>query len=412
MKLQIPAEGEFPTYGDLHDQFGPHLPDLDLLSETPQDPVWHGEGDVEAHTKWVLEECRQTISESRIDDSLSVYLAAFFHDIGKVHRTRRSDEGRIISPGHAVLGRSMVARELIDVLDPTTWWRVQQLVGYHHKPARLIDREHEIRQARRLARLFSPRRMYALERADIRGREADNVEEGLEKLDLYRLLCEEAGVWSDRRWFEEWDEKIRSELSDFDDRTVDFVRAEGRFSSDAGEIHHVDEVLSRSYQYRDSYPHLIIMCGPSGSGKSTHVDRLEKDAVVSLDRIRAEIGDGPSDHSNEGRVKQTSKERLKRHLADEKTVVWDATNYRSDFRRPLIQLGYQYGAFVSIHTMCAARDECIERSDVADKYIDRQFDNWQFPEADECHEVVYYREGDPIVRCVGGSPTINQSTRT
>lgn len=389
-------------YEDLYSKFVEKLPLLNELSETPQDPEWHGEGDVETHTRMVLSELEAVLENVDFEvDRDALRLAAFFHDMGKARRTRKSEDGRIISPGHAILGRSILGREMHEEWEPEKWWKILQLVGYHHKPARFVDEDD--RSIRYLSRLVNPKEMYCLEKADIRGRESDDKKEGLEKVELYRMMSEEVGVWNDRDGFSSWDENIRQELKDYPEKTVDFVRAEARFAADEGNIYHWEEALSQSYQYRENHPHLIILCGPSGSGKSTLSESSPSDEVVSLDRIRDSVGDSEEDFSNEGKVRQKSKQELKSHLADNKSVVWDATNYRKDFRKPLVQIGYQYGALVSMKVLCTPRKVCKERSNAPDRIIDQQFDKWQFPESDECHRVTYLnRDGEKIVRCIGG----------
>ena len=78
------------------------------LANTPQDPCWHGEGDVLTHTKMVCEELKSSAVFQNATDTVQeiLYLAALLHDIGKISATRPED-GHIVSPGHARTGAAM-----------------------------------------------------------------------------------------------------------------------------------------------------------------------------------------------------------------------------------------------------------------------------------------------------------------
>ncbi|WP_114906873.1 CCA tRNA nucleotidyltransferase [Ornithinimicrobium murale] len=83
-----------------------HFPELDATRSTPQDPVWHPEGDVYTHLGLSADE-----AASRADaDGLSpdrravVVAATLLHDVGKVTHTQHQPDGRITSHGHAEAG--------------------------------------------------------------------------------------------------------------------------------------------------------------------------------------------------------------------------------------------------------------------------------------------------------------------
>ena len=80
------------------------IPELASLTQTPQPPVFHPEGDAAVHTQLAVEACLT------IDDPDLVW-AALLHDIGKAGTTR-SNAGRIISHGHDIVGAEMAERIL------------------------------------------------------------------------------------------------------------------------------------------------------------------------------------------------------------------------------------------------------------------------------------------------------------
>jgi len=76
------------------------IPELALLSDTPQPPGYHAEGDVAIHTRLAIESCP-------IDCDPDLLWVALLHDIGKPATTRQNEEGRITAYGHAKLGTEM-----------------------------------------------------------------------------------------------------------------------------------------------------------------------------------------------------------------------------------------------------------------------------------------------------------------
>ena len=153
-------------------------PELLPLEATPQDPGWHPEGNVWAHTLQVVDEAAALLGDLGDDRprQLAVMLGALCHDLGKPGTTRFED-GRIRSRGHEEAG-----------LPPTTAlldrWSVHTLLGYdvrsqvlalvaHHlKPGQLYDDRERVGNGaiRRLARKCEPDLLYRVARADCLGR--------------------------------------------------------------------------------------------------------------------------------------------------------------------------------------------------------------------------------------------------
>lgn len=85
--------------------FARFVPDIHALRQTPQDPVFHPEGDVWTHTLQVVERARIIARAEQLDhdQTLILMLAAFLHDIGKSVTTATVD-GHIRSLGHDTAG--------------------------------------------------------------------------------------------------------------------------------------------------------------------------------------------------------------------------------------------------------------------------------------------------------------------
>jgi tRNA nucleotidyltransferase (CCA-adding enzyme) len=159
-------------------------PELLPLEATPQDPAWHPEGDVWAHTLQVVDEARALIDDLAEDRprQLAVMLGALCHDLGKPPTTRLED-GRIRSRGHEGAGLAPTSA----LLDR---WNVHTLLGYdvraqvlalvaHHlKPGQLYDERERVGDGaiRRLARRCEPDLLYRVAKADCLGRRPGTFE--------------------------------------------------------------------------------------------------------------------------------------------------------------------------------------------------------------------------------------------
>ena len=155
------------------------LPWLDALAETPQSPVWHGEGDVLIHTRMVADELLRDERHQALDDEArtELWLAALLHDVGKP-ATTRYENGHYRAPGHARRG-AIIARRLL--------WEAGDRAGGARADLRARPPPHgpappdRARGARRAACIeisleAGARRQYLLTRADALGRIADDVD--------------------------------------------------------------------------------------------------------------------------------------------------------------------------------------------------------------------------------------------
>ena len=154
-------------------------PELLPLATTPQDPVWHPEGDVFTHTLLAIDQAALLLEGLDRPRALAVMLGTLCHDLAKAETTR-FEEGRIRSRGHEEAG-----------LPPTTAllerWNVHSLQGYdlrgqvlglvgnHLKPGQLYDDRSRVSDGalRRLARKCEPGLLARVARADCLGRTGD-----------------------------------------------------------------------------------------------------------------------------------------------------------------------------------------------------------------------------------------------
>jgi len=105
--LSIAREAREPSQAIREDGIVDAVPELAALATTPQDPLWHPEGDVLVHSLWAADLAAQHADETMPppprDARELLVLAALWHDIGKPETTQRRN-GRITSYGHAERG--------------------------------------------------------------------------------------------------------------------------------------------------------------------------------------------------------------------------------------------------------------------------------------------------------------------
>lgn len=172
------GQSKIPSYGlrFLQDTgWWDHYPIFREMSSTPQDPIWHPEGDVWTHTLHVcdamagLEEWKSNTLEMKV-----IYMmAALTHDFGKPSTTEfieKDGRVRITSSGHEEAGVSIAREFLNSVNSPLSIIeKVEPLVAEH-----LNGRDAASHKAvRRLAVRLSPatiQDLVALMKADLGGR--------------------------------------------------------------------------------------------------------------------------------------------------------------------------------------------------------------------------------------------------
>ncbi|ADV65954.1 AAA family ATPase [Deinococcus maricopensis] len=388
--------GDQPDLAAFTRELGAALPLLAELPRTPQDPEWHGEGDVGTHTDLVLQETYHLADTHALsgDARLTLVLAAALHDLGKPLVTRRDDSRgtpRIVSPRHADRGRSYLAYRLPELDLPHAVTRdVMALVGHHHDLARTLT-DGSLRAYRRLARQVDLQALYLLEVADTRGRVSADRDSKLEDLELFRLGAQEYGVWDATDPYAEWRADIQAQLRGFPDAYVDLTLESGILDHEAGLISTPHEAVARAYAARAGFPDLTVTVGPSGAGKSAWVAAHYPDhAVVSLDALRDELAGRRADQSVNGRVLQAAKEQLRVALRARRPVVWDATNTRRDFRGVPLRLGFEYGALTTLAVFQPPLSTVFERNParthaVPAHVVAAQVDLLEFPYRPEAH---------------------------
>lgn len=319
------------------------------MAKTPQNLVYHGEGNVLVHTKLVCEALAGLEQFRRLDEGKrqAVFLAALLHDIGKVSCTRLED-GRWTSPHHAATGAAM-ARELLWLDcgwcgDPQ-WQALREtvcaLIRYHPLPSHAAyerDGTKRLLKAAAAGELlpdFSLELLLLLAKADILGRICGDQAELLEAVELCEVLAKEQGCVTGPR---------------------SFPSEHTAYSYFSGRLE-----LPDYERYDDTWGEVILMCGLPGTGKDTWIaSHCPELPVVSLDDIRAELGASPV--GPQKKVADEARARAKVLLREKRPFIWNATNITADLRRGLVKLFTDYRASVRIVYLETGWEEELRRN--------------------------------------------------
>ena len=352
------------------------------MEETPQNPRWHGEGSVLEHTKLVIKAMTESPAFLGADTRTQqiLYLAAVFHDIGKV-RTTRLEDGQWASPGHARVGAEM-ARPIL--------WRefglcgtpekqniretVCGLIRYHSLPPYAIENEDGklrlIRAAANgaLAPDLTIRLLCAFSEADALGRICADKADMLDRIALCAELAKEAACH---------------------DGPYPFPTEHTAYAYLAGKN------ISPQYPlYDDTWGEIILLSGLPGTGKDTWIrDNCPDLPMISLDGIRKELKILPI--QDQGRVVAAARERAKELLRKKQSFVWNATNILPMTRKQQIDLFTAYGASVRVVYLETGWEEQLRRNAgrpdaVPEAAISGMLEKLTPPERFEAHRVEWH----------------------
>lgn len=385
------------TVLDFISLIGGEFPLLSEYKNTEQDKLWHSEGDVEIHTNMVIDEAYSLIQSENIgnDKAKILVLAALFHDYGKPLCTKPvliDNKERIGAQNHEEFGASRLL--FIDPpfdLSQADWMRVIQLVAYHHFPKRLVIKNMGRSQYTKLSRQVKDiDLLYYLEVADMKGRTCEDKDKQLEIMDVFQMFAIDYNIWNE--------DPYKNNLSLVKNKfpelvNPDFIANQMASRYEDNQIHMLEEELSRAYGYKETQSHLVVFCGLPGAGKSTYIkDNLDGYEIVSLDKIRESIAKSRSNQDLNDEVVRVAHEQLKSLLREKKNIVWDATNFRKDFRGKICAVGFNYKAYVEIVFLHKPLSMVLKQNKsrthvVPMEAIIDQVEKFQIPDVDEAHQL-------------------------
>lgn len=299
------------------------------MAQTPQNPAFHGEGDVLTHTRMVVEALTKMSAFAALpnEQQKMLLLAAALHDVGKPHTTRMED-GAWVSPHHSSVG-AHIARQFLwqnqNLCGSEVAFRCREgvcsLIRRHGMPVHAFEQPDGILQLAKFAE--SPTTVEAvclLAEADILGRIATDSWELLEKVQFAEELAKENGCYTS---------------------AVPFASPVTKRAWISGRSVSPDVPL-----YDDTWGEVILMSGLPGTGKDTWIQNHCDLPMISLDAIRQEWKYDAS--RNQTPIVKEARERAKVLLRKKQPFVWNATNLTEMVRGEQISLFESYGASVRI----------------------------------------------------------------
>lgn len=321
---------------------------LSRLKNIPQNPEYHGEGDVYQHTEMV---CGKLVElpewrELEKEEQELLFLAAAFHDIGKAVCTKQED-GQWVSPKHTIIGEKefrRIAYKEAEQFGLTFRQRetAAKLIRYHGLPVWFWTKRRPELDLLKAAESIPLRLLYLLSKADVQGRIEKQSGKMEENVELFADYARESGVW---------------------EKPFLFANPYTKY-----QYFHKERLWQEAELYDDTEFDVILMSGLPLAGKDSWIGKNGKEMpVISLDEIREKMGISPTKGS--GKVVQAALEEAKNLLRRKEPFIWNATNIIQETRQKLVGLFAGYGARVHIMYLEAPYRELLARNRKRERYI-------------------------------------------
>jgi predicted kinase len=351
------------------------VPALTPLASTPQDSIYHAEGDVWTHTLMVVEALTrlEVYHRADADTRFVLFAAALFHDIAKPVCTVREDDGRITSKGHSGMG-AIDARILLwkGGVPFALRERICQIIAVHQVPFFALGHDRRGRRPELIAHILSwdtrLSDLCAVAEADMRGRVSVHQAQALDDIALFEVLAQEENCWDHPKAFPDAHTRLHYA------RSLGQVPLEAAFHQPAGSS-------------------VTVMAGLPASGKNTWVAKHRSHLpVISFDDAKAELGIKPGETA--GAAVHLAHDRAKVLLREKAPFVWNATHLDPLLRAKTLDLLYRYGAQVEMVYLEAPAKTLFARNAARDttlsnKKLEGMLRGWDMPSPCEVHHLVY-----------------------
>lgn len=393
---------------DMISSEGDKYPLLKELKQTEQDPEWHSEGDVHIHTNMVIDEIYKIFEKETLSlsEKYILLMSAIFHDIGKTKTSKWKEvlgKQHLTAKGHEYEGMSYLTYRLLEEdMTKEEYNSILDLVGYHQVPKLLIVKDNISKwDYKLLTEKTSGKLFYLLELADMLGRTCIDKEDQVDYIEMFKMYAIDYNCYETKSNIDEELRKLFiNQFNENDESALSFLIGKTKKRLYDKDI--IDPVVSyqKYYENKNNHGVLYLMCGISGSGKTTTINNIKKDhtidTVIELDTLRQNHKLKSNNRREiDGRVRQESKELLKRALANKESVIFDACNHRKDFRDVLFGIAEEYKAKTVLVFVQTSFKDCIKNDqnrnvrNLGKEIINTQKEQFQYPERYEANETYY-----------------------
>ncbi|NER95341.1 MAG: AAA family ATPase [Symploca sp. SIO1B1] len=341
---------------------------LRSLADCPQNPLYHGEGDVLIHTKLVCEALVALPAWQALPPPQQsvLFAAALLHDVAKPASTQVDADGSITSKGHVLQGAKMAQQILWDLAVPLPEREaIVALIRYGSLPLWFWDKNNPEKTVIQTSQIIGCDLLSMLAEADVRGRYCEDQAQLFERIEFFREFAQENHCFA---------------------QPYSFASPHSRF------VYFHKKHGNPDYQaYDDTRLQVVLMSGLPGTGKDTWIQHhLPELPVISLDRLRQEMGIAPSD--KQGTVVNAAKAIAKDYLRNGQSFVWNATNLSRQLRSTLINLFTNYQGRIRIVYLESPWQELLRRNQhrthrVPEKVLYRMRNRLEVPNIIEAHQV-------------------------
>ena len=372
---QLQQEIAYSISQDNFDQWLDCIPELNKLTITPQDPIYHGEGNVWIHTQMVLRAliAQDDFAASSDEDKFVLFMTALLHDIAKPETTIIDEiSGRISQPRHSqkgeissriLLWRNGVPFELRE--------KICRIIRVHQIPFYALSDDNNYKSPQWLIHRLSwqlPVWMLCMQaKADILGRISADKARMIDEVELFKQLAlEEECLYQPRQFIDDY-------------TRIQYFRG--------------SNVLPDYALYPQKGPKVILLSGLPASGKNSWISKYyPKLPVASYDDARNQLK--LKHGQNEGLVIQFVLAKVKQYLRENQSFIWNATHLSRDMREKALDLLYAYHAEVEIVYLEQSEKTLYQRNSSRDtslpnKKITQMLSKWQVPLPTEAHKVTY-----------------------
>lgn len=356
------------------------IPTLATLISTPQDPYYHREGDVWAHTQMVINALLEQVEYHQItpEQRFILFMAALLHDIAKPETTIIDKlSGRIGQPGHSRKG-AIKTRILLWQMGVPFELREQicRLISVHQTPFYALK---ELKAnyspeflVHKLSWELSVWMLCCLAKADMQGRICEDKQAVLDDIELFKeFALEQQCLYQARPYADTY-------------TRIQYLRG-------------TNVALDYSL-YPEQGSEVIVLSGLPATGKNHWVTKYYPSLpVASYDDARQNLK--LCYGQNEGRVTHFVLNNIKTWLRSKQPFIWNATHLSREMRSKALDLLYAYQANVRIVYLEQPEKELYTRNNQRDttltnKKIQSMFYKWEVPLPTEAQHVNYIVNGD------------------